>query len=165
MGGENVVNSAFVGTTFSIFKYGTLLVENRYGFICQTFKYNGYVACRLSTNEGSTWSELEWNNPPMALGTEYRTTERHEGKPVYTKFVNFGALPNASTGYLNNALPINAYAFSIEGFVNTSAGYAHRLDPLVDNLWSATGYGYIGITTSKDMSGYDAYLKLKYTKE
>ena len=32
----------------------------------------------------------EWVNPPMTLGVEYRTTERWEGKPVYTTAVNVG---------------------------------------------------------------------------
>jgi hypothetical protein len=30
---------------------------------------------------------VEWYNPPMELDTEYRTTERWLGKPVYTKAV------------------------------------------------------------------------------
>lgn len=30
---------------------------------------------------------VEWFNPPMDLDTEYRTTERWLGKPVYTKLV------------------------------------------------------------------------------
>lgn len=30
----------------------------------------------------------EWINPPMELDTEYRTTERLLGKPVYTKLVS-----------------------------------------------------------------------------
>ena len=28
---------------------------------------------------------VEWFNPPLQLGQEYRTTERYQGKPVYTK--------------------------------------------------------------------------------
>lgn len=35
---------------------------------------------------------VEWVNPPMALGVEYRTTERYNGKPVYCKLMNCGAL-------------------------------------------------------------------------
>ena len=35
----------------------------------------------------------EWLNPPMQLGVEYRTTERHNEKPVYVKAVTTGALP------------------------------------------------------------------------
>lgn len=42
---------------------------------------------------GSKAYDWEWVNPPMQLGIEYRTTERYNGKPVYTKIVNLGALP------------------------------------------------------------------------
>lgn len=40
-------------------------------------------------------SEKEWLNPPMVAGTEYRTTERHNGKVVYTKLIAFGNMPNS----------------------------------------------------------------------
>lgn len=39
---------------------------------------------------GSAWNEWEWPNPPMAVGVEYRTTERYEGAPVYTQLVDLG---------------------------------------------------------------------------
>ena len=41
----------------------------------------------------------EWINPPMVIGTEYRTTERWNGKPVFTKAIDFGLLPD--DGYKN----------------------------------------------------------------
>lgn len=44
----------------------------------------------------SSWGEWEWVNSPMTLGVEYRTTERYEGKPVYTKMVNTGSMTNGS---------------------------------------------------------------------
>lgn len=40
-----------------------------------------------------TWDPWEYVNPRMAVGIEYRTTERHLGNAVYTKMVNCGALP------------------------------------------------------------------------
>ena len=39
---------------------------------------------------------MEYQNPPMELGVEYKTMERYLGKPVYTMAFSFGALPNAS---------------------------------------------------------------------
>lgn len=33
--------------------------------------------------------EQEWINPPMMLETEYRTTERFNGKPVYVFVINY----------------------------------------------------------------------------
>ena len=35
-------------------------------------------------------SVVEWFNPPMLLGVEYRTTERYLGKPVYAMIINCG---------------------------------------------------------------------------
>ena len=40
------------------------------------------------------WYPLEWLNPPLDVGVEYRTTERYQAKPVYVKLV--GAM-NVST--------------------------------------------------------------------
>ena len=40
-----------------------------------------YAGCHYRTVDG----EQEWLNPPMALGTAYRTAERYNGKPVYVK--------------------------------------------------------------------------------
>lgn len=37
-----------------------------------------------------TWLPWEYDNPPLALGVEYRTTERYAGKPVYVKAVDCG---------------------------------------------------------------------------
>lgn len=45
------------------------------GIILERWKVNGQ------------WGEWEWENPPMTLGVEYRTTERHQGKSVYKKIV------------------------------------------------------------------------------
>ena len=41
-----------------------------------------------------TWYAWECLNPPMDAGVEYRTTERYNGKPVYTKLVNLGVVAN-----------------------------------------------------------------------
>lgn len=41
-----------------------------------------YPGCYYRHNAAG---EVEWINPPMIDGVEYRTTERHEGKPVYIK--------------------------------------------------------------------------------
>lgn len=44
---------------------------------------DGCVMQRYTTNGGSSWTE-EWINPSVDNGVEYRTTERFDGKPVYT---------------------------------------------------------------------------------
>lgn len=41
---------------------------------------------------GKAWQPWEWVNPPMTLGVEYRTTERWNGKTVYTVLVDCGTV-------------------------------------------------------------------------
>lgn len=51
-----------------------------------------HPGCFYRTVDGVT----EWLNPPMEVGVEYRTTERYEGSPVYTKLIAYSM--NASGG-------------------------------------------------------------------
>lgn len=44
--------------------------------------------------ENGIWGEWEYENPPMIPGVEYRTTKRHNKKPIYTKLIDFGLLSN-----------------------------------------------------------------------
>lgn len=48
--------------------------------------------------ENDFWGPWEYESgTPMYLGTEYRTTERYFGKPVYVKMVNLGEGTNGKT--------------------------------------------------------------------
>lgn len=57
---------------------------------------------------GGVFSEWECENPPMVSGVEYRTTERHNGKPVFRKAYALGALPNTSRGHYRWYIDRNA---------------------------------------------------------
>ena len=61
--------------------------------------------------------EYEWINPPMVKGTEYRTTERFRGAPVYTKIFAATA-PDPGT-----AANSGAVAFGVTGVVRFAAYY------------------------------------------
>lgn len=51
---------------------------------------------------GSKVYDWEWVNPPMVLGYEYRTTERWDGRPVFTQIINCGQAADKKTvSYLN----------------------------------------------------------------
>lgn len=52
--------------------------------------------CYYSSFAGA-WQPWECENPPMELGVEYRTTERWNGKPVYTKLMNYGMFSEGKT--------------------------------------------------------------------
>ena len=50
--------------------------------------------------------KIEWINPPMFQGVEYRTTERNNGSPVYVKRIAYklGSI-NASNAVVNSLVP------------------------------------------------------------
>ena len=67
---------------------------------------SGNVVERLRYN--SAWTEWEWVNPPMEVGVEYRTAERHNGKVVYAKAVKLGALTNGVSTVFTEAYYLGA---------------------------------------------------------
>lgn len=57
---------------------------------------DGYsIAVRIKTQDG--FQPWEWLNPPMRLGVEYRTTERHNGKVVYAQYFEVGVASNGAS--------------------------------------------------------------------
>lgn len=52
----------------------------------------GHGCLCVRTTYGSIIYPWEWVNPPMISGTEYRTTERFWGRPVYYKIVDCGKI-------------------------------------------------------------------------
>lgn len=135
--------------------YGSLMVHSTYvqGSLLTKTKYNG------------VWEPLEWENPPMVLGVEYRTTERWKGKPVYTKAINFGVLPNNTTSYVNNVIPEKVNVIHMYGFGKSSVGSVVNIDKMsgVSLYWAVDDY--IAVKSTDDRSDYTATFVVKYTKD
>ena len=108
-----------------------------------------------------TWGPLEWINPPMQLGVEYRTTERHNGKPVYKKAVNTGALSaGTSKSVAHGVQDIGLRLSALYGLNNDG-------DNLVSNP-GITGIlvdgSNITITTAAGFSTSNSWVVIAYTK-
>lgn len=58
------------------------------GYLVQTVYADNYKNSAIRFRIGSVFSDWEWVNPTMIPNTEYRTTERINGKAVYKKNVN-----------------------------------------------------------------------------
>ena len=115
------------------------------------------------------WLPWEWETPPMVLGVEYRTTERWQGKAVYTALIDCGALPNnAQTATAHNVSMTKALRCS--GTAGTSAiPRSHTVWPstgktvwTVDVCFSTTS---VYIMTNFDASADNAYVQIWYTKD
>ncbi len=89
------------------------VLSPEYAVIRQTVRTAaGDTQCEVTrTRKDGTWGEWEWINPPLAIGVEYRTTERYNGKAVYTKLMDFGAIPAVGSQKLVPALEENGTVF------------------------------------------------------
>lgn len=113
-----IINSAhnlntLKGTGF--FRWGSDMPANApfaYSVMLQIQRGNGDIfqkVWQLGVHAGTQTSaervvfddvggEWEHSNPPMYLGVEYRTTERYNGAPVYTKLIDLGSMPANGSG-------------------------------------------------------------------
>lgn len=120
--------------------------------------------------QNGVWSEWEYANPPMQVGVEYRTTERHNTLPVYTKMINAGVLPNngiktvaitdnvADIGYVISASAVDVTT----GQIMPSGAYGGDASRQV-----MVGGNRSGITLVTNFDGSSAtsvLLTVKYTK-
>lgn len=146
---------------------------------CQAPVYIGADDTLLS---GETLkATMEYLNPPLALGVEYRTTERYLGKPVYVRLVSCGSAPSNSLKKIDTGLDYtvidrrltptgNMYANSNDNFSIP----CESTNVVGENLNIAHGtyrdsgdvrHDAIFIhTTSTTLTGYTVYVVLKYTK-
>ncbi len=113
--------------------------------------------------QDGVWQSWEYCNPPMALGTEYRTAKRFAGKAVYTKLVDCGALPNSSVKTVAHGAAatqiLMAWGQASNGQtfpVGSNQFYTIALRAGKQNIEIYTDYNY---------SAYTATVQLWYTKE
>ena len=135
------------------------------GYVTQTIYRSSGNGTIVRHNKSGEWIE-EWDNPPMVLGVEYRTTERWQGKAVYTKLISFGALPNTATGSVSvGADELNV--ISLHG-VSSNGNYIYDIATMPGVSEFAYNYwqGTVVIATTADKSGYkNTYITIKYTKD
>lgn len=139
----------------------------RVGWNALTGMLDHVKACRvLDGQEG--WSPWEYENPPMLVGTEYRTTQRWNSRVVYVKMLQCSEVPN--TGIVNIyglTSNMNIVDFSM---MLTKPGTAYKL-PCIDASGKCMAKAYcipgsmaIQLQTFTDMSAYTGYAVVKYTK-
>ena len=117
--------------------------------------------------DNGKWQPVEWINPPMELGTEYRTTERYLGKTVYVKAVNFGVMPSNSAKSVSHGIANMDVCFMVYGHETSN----HRQIPtmcLSGNFDTQIGItaetNVIKIHTTFDAKNGEAIVVMKYTK-
>lgn len=135
-------------------------------------KTRTYIKFRAYNSDDKVWGEWEWLNPPMQIGVEYRTTERYQGKPVYVKLVDFGALPNNTTKRVDPIITDFSKLVDMKIMIAVSDSSYHvnmsfggDTSGTVDNRsWFKLSSGGIVIKTFSDQSANSAIVTIKYTK-
>ena len=163
-----VVIADNAGTTWGGSTYFAVIkrVDAEYGVV-DFVSYNENGTALRKARFNGVWLPLEWGNPPMLLGVEYRTTERYLGKPVYVKLVDCGAMPNATIKTIaHGAQVLNAISCTLE-LTSTSGNHSTAPEINSDNTVSLFSQLYpmnIIIMANRDFSTYTAVAKIKYTK-
>lgn len=160
---DNVINSAWNSMADSTTKSITLYVEgsdlpltggvwfikiNRstdsYGTI-DGLSYGDKGVRKTFRSKYVSWQPWEWENPPMNGWTEYRTTEKWAGKPVYTKLISY-----SSANDVGNAG--DTYGFAIEfstpnffQLVRYCGTLGGNNGGSVPNFNTESGGGYLGV--------------------
>ncbi len=152
----------FCGT---LFKTGTY-----YASLVAYAEYKDAVIGMSKAYYYGVWQPWEWENPPMVLGTEYRTTERYNGKAVYAMCIDCGTLPNTSSKSISTTIPANANVIYTRGIAVGSGGGAEAMPCIAYNgaitcAYFLTNNKNININTFTDMTGYNGNITVKYTKD
>lgn len=122
-------------------------------------------AWRYSTDGGTTWTAWAYDNPPLAAGVEYLTTEYYNSKPVYKKRIVFGALPSTGVSTVAHGIS-DATAYSdVKCIINRSNGEAFTAGFAETGVKAQlTSSGTIQITTTWGAASYTADVILSYIK-
>ena len=126
-----------------------------------------YPGCYYRMRDG----EIEWLNPPMELGVEYRTTERYRGEVIYVKLILAASLPNNSTMSIDTQIPAFNIV-SVEGrILDTDENIFHPIPFSLPNqtiptcVISSIEYdGELLVYSALDTSHCEGFFTIKYRK-
>lgn len=152
------------GVVMVMGKNNTELVQ----LACNPLAGSGAICIRRRS--GSSWGAWEYLNPPLVLGTEYPTVQRHLGKTVYTKLISFGTLPSSGSKRVAHNIPTTGTIVSFQAFAKNTTSSVLQQMPLI----STTGGVLAKVQIMKDeaaayafsdLSAYEGYVTINYTKE
>ena len=105
---------------------------------------------------------VKWLNPPMEIDTEYCTMEYWQGKPVYTKLVDCGALLNAATKTIAHGANAHQITRCIGQCTTNGSPIPREYGGRFIHVFADRGNVYI--TTDSNFSAQSACVQIWYTK-
>lgn len=140
--------------------------------------YNGNGDTNINTNVSNIQLEIGTEatpyTPHKSFGEDIYTTDEMiigtwiDGKPVYRKVINFGALPNASTKSVPHNISNLDTILDVKG-TGTNGSFWFKFPHVVqdtptNSIEISVSTTLIYIKTGSDRSAYSAYIILEYTK-
>ena len=122
-------------------------------------------------NYAGVWQPWEWVAPPMLVNTEYRTTERWCGRPVFTMLVDCHDGPNKSITETPIPIPEGAGYFERAIFCSIHGANSSIVMPVMGfDVTADFGCGgilgnVIRISSNVDGSSIHYYATVKYLKQ
>ena len=140
-------------------------LSETYGW--QIIRFLGKNSTLIRNKNNGVWDEWEWDNPPMELGKEYRTTERLNGKPVYTTLVDCGSCVSPS-----KEITTELTCREVIRYCGTVGGHnMPSINATLDNAWSvwamvtkSDGCVRITVYSGTGMATERAYVQVWYIK-
>ena len=131
--------------------------------------FSSWIA-RIYNDKTAAWGAWEWVNPPMALGVEYRTTERCQGKPVYAQLVNFGYGPNNTNAHVTKTIENIGDIVRWSGVMSDGCpfpfdNHMHSPANVVNGIvYKTTNTLHIDLYTNENKSTTTMFIYVFYTK-
>lgn len=153
--------------------------DSTHRFVTDTEKstWNGKQnAITAGANLAFTGNTLDASYPVMGVVSKsdlYDTTEKvvgkwTDGRPVYQKTVNFGALPNTTSKSVAHSISNLGIVISSVAFTNDGTNYvpipATSTNSFSNQVSLTINKTNISIATSSNLSSYSCYVTLQYTK-
>ena len=160
---NNTVSNAIAGSIWAvtIYRYNAShgRVELRHIYQGQKHEMHRFIS-------SGSWGEWEWVNPPMVAGSEYRTTERWNGKPVYKKLIEY-TNPVAISGAMSLDVPHGIANLDMMLTANCTTSkyllpYVTAGSSLSISAWNSTNLTMYG--NSSWGAGRKWYIEMRYTK-
>lgn len=118
-----------------------------------------------SSDPAGQWDPLEYINPDMKLGVEYRTTERYLGKPVYVKVVDCGLIAdNKEVAHGISNMNICLSVMGVRAGFPMPQIYNHSLNDPWTCYVVAIDTTNITLACGSSSAGANCHVTLKYTK-
>lgn len=128
---------------------------SNYGKLTARSYRDGMNVQRICNN--GTWDAWEYENPPLALGVEYRTTKRFSRAPVYQQALSLGGIPAGGSATVPHNISGIDYAI-----------HATLLDGNGTINGSATSLQFtqtdVSVSLPSNVGGKTVYAILEYTK-